>query len=859
MATPVYSTSPLGVNYIKIARYDANGNDNSISLRELRKVKIRTNDAGIVEYPVITITEYSTYFLYQTVATNITSTTNNQILNYRVQVQNTVAFTFDPTGAEFSFINSYDIESFDSLNYLNATNGKYILGNTPNIPIIITASADWNNNLLGSPATNPIISLRKIIGPTTDFTQIILQKSSSAAALSGTVTLSGSFFPIEGETYGIYVSSTSPSNPTRFTGITLILTQSATPVAGIGAQTILEPYITTPFINSDYNPFINNAYVSRTSTTFMDVDYAGLNQVTPINLRSILASSATPASVQDSNYTTRGIINSRYRGKQLQSFKFNKYTEGDISYGKTPNISNPQTYFIQFNWLAGTLPEWGTFGGESKIYSNTGYIIDENGNNIKPINDPEGVNLSIIKQTFEEGKNAVIQLSNPEAFGTNMSSLEGTFPIFKSGKKIKPIIYTQIAQFDSSGNVNGYSYTGSINFVNGNIPNNPLGASVNNYTMVTSVPSLDSYTTTFLPNRLFEVNNGIVQIYGPREVSFNPPIQLGLSASFNTSPGTPSTGSRYRPTGSLAQLSSLGYILYLELYLKVTSNLASQNLVAGFDGYDELSNLVRSVNISFELQKSEDGGGSWYPMYLGENSDSTNPSDPFTFTIRRLYNQSNENTSEIYLNVTDNLATTSSVYRIIATPSIPSSTPTPSDAQGVIQIADGSYFKVSQYPSPSTGNVTNFWMTGSVPNYLYAKKGTGGNAGLNDVFGQKQQNIENSGFDSITLDFEPQIGDEIRFIGTELQTYKITQVTQSITSSGAGNYNALTLVLDRNLTQNIDINYFLLRRYVDDVGSIILSTTKPAGGTSTGVMKPEYVTSQIEKVINRTIINLLDQ
>jgi hypothetical protein len=43
------------------------------------------------------------------------------------------------------------------------------------------------------------------------------------------------------------------------------------------------------------------------------------------------------------------------------------------------------------------------------------------------------------------------------------------------------------------------------------------------------------------------------------------------------------------------------------------------------------------------------------------------------------------------------------------------------------------------------------------------------------------------------------------------------------------------------------------------VGSIILSATKPAGGTSTGVMKPEYVTSQIEKVINRTIVNLLDQ
>jgi hypothetical protein len=829
-----------GVKYVKISRYDANGVDNYTSLRELDNIRLVYSNGLIADYPIVAITEYSNYFLYQIVTTNVTSSTNNQILNYRVEAQDTVAFTFDPsTGAEFYFIDDYDIETFNSLNYLNTANGKYILGNTPNIPIIITASADWNNNLLASPAaTNPIISLRKIIGPTTDFTQIILQKSSSAAALSGTVTLSGSFFPIEGETYGIYVSDTSLSNPTRFTGITLILTQSATPLAGIGSLTVLEPYITTPFINSDYDSLINNAYVNRTSTVYMDVDYSDSNQVTPVNLRTILSSSAVPAPVQDSNYTTQRVISSRYEGKQLESLEFNKYTEGDISYGKTPNVSNPQTYFTQFNWLAGTLPEWGTFGGESKIYSSTKYITDENGNNIKPISDSEGVNLSIIRQTFEEGKNATVQLSNPQAFETDMSSLNGTFPIFKSGKKIKPIIYTQVAQYDDNGDVSGYTYTGSINFIDGDVPNNISGNTSNDYRLMTFVPSLG--TNNPEPNRITGTS---------LEIKFNSPILLGLSASFATSSTSPVTGSRYKPTGSLGALANSGYYLILESYLKFNSTINDLNI----------------AKIFLNIQKSTDGGSNWNNL---ENLLNLNPlfSDSLTFT--------NSVSGRINLKYIDNNPTTSSLYRVAVT-SIENKyylnsrrlnnnnvfatyNYIPTEA-GFVQVADGSYFKVTQYPSPSTGNVTNFWMTGSVSNYLYAKRGTGGNVGLNDIFGQKQQNIENSGFDSITLDFEPQINDEIRFMGTELEAYKITQITQSITSSGAGNYNALTLILDRNLTRNINTDYFLLRRYVDDVGTIILSTTKPAGGTSTGIMKPEYVTSQTENAVDSVISSFESQ
>jgi len=149
-------------------------------------------------------------------------------------------------------------------------------------------------------------------------------------------------------------------------------------------------------------------------------------------------------------------------------------------------------------------------------------------------------------------------------------------------------------------------------------------------------------------------------------------------------------------------------------------------------------------------------------------------------------------------------------------------------------------------------------LTGSNSNLLYAKKGSSTNIfGLNDVWGQKQQNINNSGFDPIVYDFEPQAGDEIRFQGVEQQVYTISQITQSVTqSAGTGDYNALTLVLDRPVSNNINTDYFLLRRYVNDPGNIILDISKPAGQTSDGILIPEFL-GEKAKETKEKIISLL--
>ena len=210
--------------------------------------------------------------------------------------------------------------------------------------------------------------------------------------------------------------------------------------------------------------------------------------------------------------------------------------------------------------------------------------------------------------------------------------------------------------------------------------------------------------------------------------------------------------------------------------------------------------------------------------------------------------------NNVTLSYTDNAATTSSLYRVEY--SIYGWT-TDDAIDGAINFAPTSYFQVTQYPAPNTGPVTRFWMTGSNSNLLFAKKGDGVNIfGLNDVWGQKQQNINNSGFDPIVYDFEPQAGDEIRFQGVEQQTYTITQVSQSVTQSGAGNYNALTLTLNRQISNDINTDYFLIRRYTPDPGNIILDISKPAGQTSDGILIPEFLGKKANETKEK-IISLL--
>ncbi len=240
------------------------------------------------------------------------------------------------------------------------------------------------------------------------------------------------------------------------------------------------------------------------------------------------------------------------------------------------------------------------------------------------------------------------------------------------------------------------------------------------------------------------------------------------------------------------------------------------------------------------MQKSTNGGSSWNNIaykqirYTGPPEDTLN-SSLWTFSY------------------TERNATTSSLYRLTLGSQAGSTSVPPGTIPVGRTLRVSAEFKVSQYPASSfnqtSTSCTLFWLTGSSPNILLANTGSTSAGGLNQFIGLQQQNINNSGFDPITIPFNLQPNDEIRFQGLENLSFAITNVTQS----AAGQ---LQLNLDNNIPNGTNLNYFLIRRYIPDPGNIILDISKPAGQTSDGILIPEFLGEKANETKEK-IVSLL--
>jgi hypothetical protein len=776
-----------GIKAIKIAKVDAFGNDNTLSLQELDTLIIEFSDLGRVEFTITSIAEYPNHYLYYVVVkqlgnqnstfprpTALGATGSGFIANGAINV---LPYGSGNTGylagfiglnniSPYTYNNSTGVFTSPSWNVaytdvLNFTSSVYVnqTGST-NLYLFISSSTG-TAGILGSTIIN-------IPGNTSG--------SSNARLISASIpfrVISGSNVNF-GLRLGSYYGSNEFYLPTS--SVTMSLVSYVTSSTDTNNDlTVLEPYLVEDFFYSDYNVLAGNAVIARESDFYMDVDFAS-NQITAVNENSILNDSATRAAVQDSNYTLARQINSRYVGKELTSARLNEWTQGDISYGKTPNVSNPEVNFVYFNYVGGTSPEWGNQNAD-RTQVNIRYIVDQNGNVTKPINDAEGINLGTIQQTFEENLGATLVLDDNDAFGVNLAALNGSWPIFKSGYKIEPIIYTQTASYDNNGNVTEYGYTNSITFNQGE-----QGPDVtkNDYMMYTA--GVDD-----------SIINPILNFQQP--IQFSNPIVIGNSASFSTSSDS------YKPTGSLTQLSDSGYVLDFKAYIEMKYNA--------------------DAVVTYAVQRSTNGGSTW--SNLGN-----------TIQVDYLYDTSG------ILFYREVAATTSSLYRIAAV-----------NASGgdILTLSNNSYLHVTQLPNPGTGTCSTFWTTGSNASILLADTSP---TGLNNYYGQRQASIERSGFNPIVEDFELQVNDEIRFQGLENLAFVINSVTSSITGQ-------LTLNLDKNIPSGTNLDFFLVRRYVEDPSIIILDLDKPAGGSSGGVLKPQYISSELTNNLDSIIQNLKNQ
>ena len=554
----------------------------------------------------------------------------------------------------------------------------------------------------------------------------------------------------------------------------------------------LDPYVNTAnFINSDFNAVIGNATDIREGTLYQDIDYSS-NATTPVNLNQLLLGSATKANVPDSNYSTKRITTPRYEGSRSSTAldtTFNSPTvEGGL--GVLPNVEQDRAYFAYFNWVGGTAPEWGN-GLADRSALSVRYFIDGDGNVIEPTNDSNGVNLSIAEQTFTEGETAVLSFDDQTGASANFANLPGDQVIFKSGKTITPIIYSQT---QSISDTTPGGFTGSLYFTQGDQTQGTL---------------LDDYRLT-----AFVVSNSQFLQYDNTDVKFNFQQYLGDSGSF-ASKTTYSNNS----SGATDNPGPLGITLTYKAALKP-------------DQYSGVNNANAAV-VTFQFQK--DG------IYVG-NSVQVDWAQPNT-TAFLSYSDSN-------------IASNNSVKLVAKTVALAGG-----NAATLPVLDNDSFFKVIQSPPPTLSAIgpgnpgpnSNYWSKGGIANQPGSERIQP--LSLGTAYGQKQQNIEADvdgnpvGFFPIVNDFTLQVGDEFRFQGTETQTYKIIEVDNTFTPP--------IFVVDRyvNIT-NTEMNWFLVRRYVDNPSNIILEVDKPAGGTSPGFLMPLYATKGIEDNFDEVIQKL---
>jgi len=325
--TPVYTR---GVKYIKVSRFDANGIDQTNQLQNITNIRMLFPDyINPIDYPAVSITEYPDYYLYTIIPTDTTSSVNNEILNYKVSgsslTVNNVSSTYPAVGGWVGLVNNFTIQGgTNTLTYFTASSGYWTFGNTPNVPMIVTCSINYSVVSMGGVGMElDLYNINNLSIP--PYTPLLSAGSGIITTGTYNLTVTGSFIPIEDETYvWIFRNVANSTAPTSLT-TQFLSTQSITPASPGTTLTVLEPYIDEEFRGSDCDILQNNVILNSPNDFYMVVDYNN-GSIIATNQQSILSGSATRAQIQDWNYTYASQINGRYVGKEQNAIAYNVYT-----------------------------------------------------------------------------------------------------------------------------------------------------------------------------------------------------------------------------------------------------------------------------------------------------------------------------------------------------------------------------------------------------------------------------------------------------------------------------------------------------------------------------------------------------
>jgi hypothetical protein len=762
-------------SFVKIHKLDNDGTDNSLPLGQVTDLVIQYTSNVWDNISIINITEYPTYYLYQTLPSN---PTDNYILDYNFSGSITTNQILNAgSGQTLKYTSSIDIQ-----NIYNQTTGQFTYNNTPNIPISFTASFS-----AFTPSGTAQLNL--------DFTGTTISSITFTATTTPTIfTYTGSIYPLQSTPIYLFLYNIVSSSVTM-NNFQIVFTQNIAPNAAENDPIIFEPYITTPnYYNSDNNSLINNINNDRLSTIYEDVDYS-TGITTPQNFPLIISGSALKAAVQDSNYTSKRVILPRYDGSKSTSQHLNVWTPGDEgTYGKLPSVESLKNAVAYCDGISGWSPE--RMNASALMIK---YLIKSDGTIVIPNTTPNS--LADNKGIFETGENIEIQFKNAGGQITPMRK------VIRGGTRIEPILYTQIGHTPPQ-------WTSSISIYNENstigIQDNSLNAILNPFssftpyalditttpTIIGTTPSSGGWNVTYDPG-----NNWSSYLYNVDNDTISDGCNLIIDAQFVIK-------NRYTVSSDIMEVIIVPY----------KNN--NGDLLASPQIYTIQPNTTITANLTYNLTP-------------GVDFIST---DEFYFKIYKTTTSPNSGNVSIIAN--------GSYFKITQNP-LPN--PLPS-----ITVATGSIFN---YPTSSTYNI----LSSSLEGIIFIPNVTSSLNTYYDTFGFKQQDVSGSGFNPISLNWSVKKGDEFRFEGKEDRTFMVKQVytPDDQSPNRISNTGSLEIHLDKGIpSQSINLDHFLIRRYIDDATTTIIEGFAPVGSTGPYIIKPEFVVPELDKDIDSFILDL---
>jgi hypothetical protein len=213
------------------------------------------------------------------------------------------------------------------------------------------------------------------------------------------------------------------------------------------------------FLHSDWNVLLNNIFPNVKSIYRNTLDLSGksLVKVTRFGV-SIYQDILYPSELQDSYLFLRSHNTSRYEGVKTTSQLYNKYTNGDKSYGKTAAIDRNVRQIGLFTQIESSslLPK--------RNNVRLKYLVDEFGN-LTELNQLNK-NWWDVQRTFIMSDTASISLFDNKKF-SNQKTTDGNKLVFDSGYTYSPVLYgtgnDARLYFDHTGD--SPSYQGVANFL----------------------------------------------------------------------------------------------------------------------------------------------------------------------------------------------------------------------------------------------------------------------------------------------------------------------------------------------------------------------------------------------------------